>query len=145
MILANTTGNYISQIKNLLSQLPSGSYTEINFEKDLAALYSLFTVFVHVPINKHVEAFGQTYIEALAAGVPSVVTLSGIAPDFIVDDFNALVCKYESSESIGLKIEQLLNSSELINKLTQNGLNSIQKFSLEMMMNELFDLYESGK
>ncbi len=44
---------------------------------------------MHVTIGKHYEAFGQIYVEALAAGIPSVFTLTGIAPEIIEHEHNA--------------------------------------------------------
>ncbi|MBL0097760.1 MAG: glycosyltransferase [Bacteroidetes bacterium] len=72
-------------LKSQPKKLPSDSYIKIEFERDLFSLYSIFDYFIHAPIDPSVEAFGQVYIEALAAGIPSIFTLSGIAPDFIVD------------------------------------------------------------
>ena len=79
LVLANSKGEYSSQVKGLLQQLPTKNYIEIEFEENIFALYKLFDIFIHVPISPELEAFGQTYVEALAAGIPSVFTLSGIA------------------------------------------------------------------
>lgn len=100
LVLANSHGSYAREIKAMLKQLPDHSYREIRFEYNLFALYKLFDVFVHVPEYAEYEAFGQVYVEALAAGVPSVFTLSGIALEFIEDRKNALVCKYGDSSDI---------------------------------------------
>ena len=94
LVLANAKGEYVNEIKNLLSQIPQEHYTEISFEKNLSALYQTFHLYVHTPINAEVEAFGQTYIEALAAGIPSIFTLSGVASEFIEHKKNALVVDF---------------------------------------------------
>ncbi|MBK9320741.1 MAG: glycosyltransferase [Bacteroidetes bacterium] len=83
MILANAKGDMQVEINEMLNQLPENSYRTIEFERDIASLYRLFDIFVHVPVDKFAEAFGQTYVESLASGVPSVVTLSGIACEFV--------------------------------------------------------------
>jgi hypothetical protein len=63
-----------------------------------------------VPIDDTIEAFGQTYIEALISGVPSVFTLSGVASEFIENGKNALVVDYKNSEQISVAIDQILTN-----------------------------------
>jgi hypothetical protein len=42
LVLANASGDYKQHIQLMLSELPSNSYCEIEFEKDIFALYSTF-------------------------------------------------------------------------------------------------------
>ncbi|HTJ49813.1 MAG TPA: glycosyltransferase family 4 protein [Cyclobacteriaceae bacterium] len=142
LILANTNGNYKTQIKKALQFLPRNSFTEIEFENDLASLYQLFDVYVHVPIDSQSEAFGQTYIEALASGIPSVFTLSGVAPEFIVHEHNALVVSFQNSEAIYNAISRILNEPQLRSTLISNGKKSAASFSIDKMVNSLTVLYE---
>lgn len=142
LVLANATGEYRSSIKTLLQQLPASTYTEIEFEDDLAALYQLFDVFVHVPVNAMVEAFGQTYVEALAAGVPSVFTLSGIARDFIRNGENAIVVSFANVDEITEAASLLLEDPELRTRLITAGRASVkEQFSLDQMIVRLNRLY----
>jgi glycosyltransferase involved in cell wall biosynthesis len=142
LVLANATGEYAPVIKALLAGMPAGNYTEIPFEEDIAALYHAFDVFVHVPINEHIEAFGQTYVEALAAGVPSVFTLSGIAPEFIESGINALVVPFQDEEAIYRAVSQLLRDEPLRAKLIEEGRADVQqKFTLGTMISRLAVLY----
>ena len=142
LVLANANGDNKSEIQSILSELPKGSYTEIEFEQDLSALYKLFDIYVHVPIDNLVEAFGQTYVEALAAGVPSVFTLSGIAKEFIIDQENALVVDYKNSEEIADAIRQILLHDDVRLKLIKNGRSSVHQFNLNDMLNRLVTLYD---
>ncbi len=144
LVLANAQGDYTAEINSILKQLPEGSYTEIQFEDDLAALYKVFDVFVHVPIDAQAEAFGQTYVEALAAEIPSVFTLSGVAREFIVDNKNALVVNYKNPEEIFLAVKKILVDYNLRSALVINGSNSIvSKFDQQIMINKLMQIYNS--
>jgi glycosyltransferase involved in cell wall biosynthesis len=143
LILANTVGPYSKQIKSKLSSLPACSYTEIQFEPNIFALYKLMDIFVHVPINKYVEAFGQTYIEALASCVPSVFTLSGIANEFIIDRENALVVNYQDSKSIENAIEELILNEILRHDLIAAGKVSVMNYNLSDFMAKLSNLYNN--
>ena len=142
MVLANAVGPYKNEIKKLLSELPEGSYTEINFEEDIFALYKLFNVFVHVPIDKQSEAFGQVYIESMASGIPSIVSLSGIAIDYIQNNNNAIVVPFQNSLAIEKGIINLLENDKLKNDIIIRGKESVkQLFSIDSMILKLEELY----
>jgi len=141
LILCNSKGPYANEIDKLLQEIPAKNYKKIPFEEDLFKLYSLFDLYVHVPINSTIEAFGQTYVEALAAGVPSIFTLSGIAPEFVVHKNNAMVVDFENSQQIYLAMKEILESDKLKEQLKSNGLDSIKEFNLENFINRLSDLY----
>ncbi|MEO6883798.1 MAG: glycosyltransferase family 4 protein [Bacteroidia bacterium] len=142
LVLANAGGPYKNEIETLLSELPKNNYTEINFEEDIFALYQLFDIFVHAPIDEKSEAFGQVYIETMAAGVPSVVSLSGIAADYIKHNENALVVPFKNSEQIATNIIQLIENLPLKEKIIEEGKKSIKKiFSMDVMITKLEKLY----
>lgn len=142
LVVANATGDYSSEIEELLSELPESNYREILFENDIAALYQVFDFFLHTPINEHIEAFGQTYVEALAAGIPSVFTISGIAHEFIKDGKNALTVAYESSEQIHSGLIKLIREKELSESIVKYGRSSIDRFELSHMVKSLSGLYD---
>ncbi len=144
LILCGAFGVDKEYIKTCLKELPPRSYNEIPFEVDNFALYQLFDVFVHVPDNKNCEAFGQIYVESLAAGVPSVFTLSGVAPEFIIDGYNALVVDYKNSEEISQSVLRILIDESLRETLKKNGPISLSKhFELTKMINKLCVIYTS--
>jgi glycosyltransferase involved in cell wall biosynthesis len=142
LILANAKkGDYKNEIAALLSRLPEGSYHEIEFEENLFALYQLFDVYVHVPVDEELEAFGQTYVEALAAGIPSVFTLSGVAREFIKHERNALVVDYQNPGEIKNAVARLLTDKALCKQLGEAGWLDVQQFSLDKMIHKLEDFY----
>ncbi|MBI4929252.1 MAG: glycosyltransferase family 4 protein [Bacteroidetes bacterium] len=141
LILANAYGPYHNQIVQQLETIPESNYRIIPFEEDVAALYKLFDIYIHTPIDSLCEAFGQTYIEALAAGVPSVFTLSGIACEFIEHEKNALVVNFKNSNEIYKEMIRLQSDKDLANTIALNGKQFVQKFNLERMINDLEKLY----
>jgi glycosyltransferase involved in cell wall biosynthesis len=142
LVLANAKGEYKNEVKILLETIPEYSYTEIEFEADNAALFKCFDVFVHVPINTKIEAFGQIYIEALAAGIPGIFTLSGVAAEFIQDKKNALVVNFNSSDEIYNAIDELIQNEEIRKLIIENGRKDIaQLFSLSLMIEKLEKIY----
>jgi glycosyltransferase involved in cell wall biosynthesis len=142
LILANANGDYKNEIEKLLHIVPEQNYIKIPFEADIFSLYKLFDVFIHVPITNEVEAFGQTYVESLAAGVPSIFTLSGIANEFIKDRQNALVVPHQNAEAIYNAINELLDNKALTAELVSNGKKDVLfKFNLNKMILSLELLY----
>lgn len=142
LILANATGDYSREILDLLKDIDKKNYVLIGFEKEILALYRTFDVFVHVPIDREFEAFGQTYVEALAMEVPSVFTLSGVANDFIENGRNALVVPYRNSAAIQKAIETILEDKELREKIRDMGKRDvIDRFHIKKMVRELDLLY----
>ncbi len=143
LILANAFGDYEKEVHKMLEKLPKGSYTLIDFEPDSPALYRLFDIYVHTPIDDHSEAFGQTYIEAIASGLPCIFTKSGVAKEFLKEGRNALIVPFEDDSAIvdGLK---MIATGKYSNKFTLYGQEDIKaKFSLKSMMGKLEDLYLS--
>ncbi len=141
LVLANAKGTD-QALRDRIKQLPKKNYIEIVFEQDNAALFKLFDVFVHVPIDPEIEAFGQIYIEALAVGVPSVFTLSGVSREFIVNDKNAVVVDFKNEHQIYDGINKILDDETFRNKLISNGKKDIEKdFALPLFINKLEEIY----
>lgn len=142
LLLANAKGHYKSDLALLLKEIPPRNYIEIAFEEDIAALYRLFDVFVHVPITAQAEAFGYIYVEALVSKVPSVFTLSGIAHDFVEHNRNALVVGYKNSEEIYNGIVKLLTDKEFVERITTTGkADVLERFDLGHMIRGLEKIY----
>lgn len=144
LVIANAKGDFENEIKQELSVLQGNQYQLIPFEKDLFSLYSLFDVFVHVPIDQAAEAFGQVYVEALAARIPSVFTLSGISREFIIDRENAMVVPFKDVNAISNAVKEVLENDALKDQLINNGWNAVfRKFTVPAMMSALYKAYEA--
>ncbi|MDB5261003.1 MAG: hypothetical protein JWQ14_284 [Adhaeribacter sp.] len=144
LVLANAGGVRYDFIKSLLAELPENAYCEIKYENDVFALLKTFSVFVHVPIDNEIEAYGQVYIEAMAASVPMVCTLSGVANEFVVNEKNAMVVKYQDATDIYRAIKKLLDAPALVQRITENAQADIQeRFSKEMMISKLSQAFSN--
>ena len=142
--MANAWGPDSEMVKKLLSEIPSDRYVEIKYEEDVYALFKLFNVFVHTPIEAHYESFGQVYIEALIAGVPSVCTKSGIALEYAKHKENAYLVDHQNEEQIVEGIKELLENIPLQQKIRTNGRKIVESsFDVKRMMNSFEELYLS--
>ena len=73
-------------------------------------------LFVH---PSYVESFGIVVTEALALGVPCVVTKSTGVQDFLRDGENALLTE-QNPESLAEKVNQIMEDRELYSKIKDN-------------------------
>jgi glycosyltransferase involved in cell wall biosynthesis len=144
-IAGNSNLIAIRDIKNISEiELPNKSSVkpEIKFENDSPALFKSFTYFVHTPVDALCEAYGQIYVESLAAGIPSVFTLSGVANEFIKNNFNALVVDYKNPDEIYNALVTLTSDVQLADNIKINGYNSvINEFSFDKFIQKTEELY----
>jgi glycosyltransferase involved in cell wall biosynthesis len=142
LVLANARGKHAGPIRQLLRTLPADRYREICFEDDMAALYKTFNVFVHAPIHPSFEAFGQVYVEAMAAGVPCVATRAGIACEFLADGENAITVEPNCPDQIHAGVVRVLESQALRSLLTTNARHLVEeRYGLDKMLRALEALY----
>ncbi|MEM7585348.1 MAG: glycosyltransferase family 4 protein [Acidobacteriota bacterium] len=141
LMLFYASGPYRETIEGLLESIPEERYIMVEFEPDLFALYHLFDLYVHVPIGPDQESFGLTFIEALAAGVPSIFTRSGVGPEFLIHRENAWLVDYESSDQIYQGMLALLGDEELREELVKSGIESVRRFDYRRMVRELENFY----
>jgi glycosyltransferase involved in cell wall biosynthesis len=141
LVLANAIGPFHEQLKLLLQSIPTDRVVMIPFEADVVALYHSFDLYVHTPVDPICEAFGQTYVEALATGVPSIFTLSGIAAEFVEHEKNAWVVPFRDTEAISKALERLWIDKGFRTRLAEEGKRSVERFELKPTMARLEALY----
>jgi glycosyltransferase involved in cell wall biosynthesis len=142
LFLANARGDYAAEIKEMLKEIPATNYREVDYEADVPAMYALFDVFVHVPVNDHAEAFGQTYVEALLAKRTCIFTLSGIAAEFVADGINALVVPYCDSDTIYEKLKWVLEHTQSGSQMASKGFDDASRlFGIEVLLTKTLAVY----
>lgn len=144
LFLLNASGDYENEINALLAQLNTNNYRKIVFEPNISSAYKVMDLCVHAPIDEHSEAFGQVYIEALAAGVPLVATQSGIANNILVHQQNSWLVPHQDADAIKEGIIAILEKPDVKRQLIKNGLETVKSFSLQNMINQLTHLYENA-
>jgi glycosyltransferase involved in cell wall biosynthesis len=144
LLLAPARGTYQAQLAPIIARIPPRNRREIAFEDDVFALYKLFDVFVHAPTGVAMEGFGQVYIEAMAAGVPSVITRAGIADEMTRDRDNAVVVPYRDADAIYRGLRDVLEDDELRETIMRNGRRDARAFTARAMIEGLEAIYESA-
>ncbi|MFH1328595.1 MAG: glycosyltransferase family 4 protein [Candidatus Bathyarchaeota archaeon] len=86
------------------------------------------------------EPFGIALLEAWATGRPVVTTdVGGLGEN--IDNFINGVKVYTNSDSVAWGINYLLNSPDLMKKLSEEGIKKVKEFSKEKTIGRLVDIY----
>ena len=92
---------------------------------DIPKYLKISDIFIRPSLS---EGFGNSFIEAMAAGIPVIATPVGGIVDFIFDpDRNpdkeptGLFCEVQNPESIAKQVKVLLEDKELKNKIVNNA------------------------
>jgi glycosyltransferase involved in cell wall biosynthesis len=107
---------------------------------DLPKILKASDIFIRPSLT---EGLGNSFLEAMAAGLPIIGTLAGGIKDFLIDGRTGLVCEPKNSASIVLAVEKLMalagNQRESIK---QNSLNLIrEKYDWNIIAKKMSELF----
>ena len=131
LVLANAVGPHGPVLRSALASLPPDSYREVAFEPDAGALYRSFDMLLHLPVTRTYEGWGQTYVEAPAAGVPMVCTRSGIATEHHQDGRHCLFVPYCDPAATLVAMRRIIDDSGLRDRLVANGVEVTERFAFD--------------
>lgn len=98
-------------------------------QEQTLAHYLLFDIKV---LASNMEGLSQALLEAMALGVPVIATNASGNPDLIRDGENGLLFEEHNPRQLAAKIEALLDSPALCQKLAENGRRTaLEEFSIE--------------
>lgn len=83
--------------------------------KELPALLQISDVFVRPSI---IEGFGNSFVEAFAAGIPVVATPVGGIPDFLTDSETGVFCRVRDPQSVAEAVRRYLDDPALVAHVT---------------------------
>jgi glycosyltransferase involved in cell wall biosynthesis len=106
--------------------------------KDLGIVYSLATIFC---FPSHAESFGLPPLEAMASGVPIVVSNTTSLPEICGEAGNYV--NPDRPEEIAVAIDNLLSNEELYRAKKQLGLKQAKGFTWERAARIIIDCIES--
>jgi len=130
-------------VRTILSEINSDLYTLDTEKADIPSFLQNLSAFVHVPNGSEDEAFGLVYIEALASGVPSIFTISGILNELENPNKYSHIVGYRSSEEIYSNLKSILKTGYKPKDAIPNIW--LDQFSLEQMSIKYADLLLDGR
>jgi glycosyltransferase involved in cell wall biosynthesis len=96
-----------------------------------------------VSMSKEAEGFGLPAVEAMACGVPTVLSSISSYMSFDENADYSLFVKHSDPESLADAIAEIFNNRPLREKLVGRGLNVAAKFTRENVLNRLNRSFES--
>ncbi len=92
--------------------------------KDMPKYLQIADIFIRPSLS---EGLGNSFLEAMSAGLPIIGTPVGGILDFLVDRETGLFCEVANPKSIVEKVTALMTDIELRNKIIKNGKELVQK------------------
>lgn len=135
-------GNEEENLKKLAKNLKLENQIKflgrVSYE-NIAKHYQEADIFVLPSLN---EGMSNTMLEALASGLPLVVTDTGGTKELVVDGGNGFIIKMENSDDIAKKIETFLKDKELTRKMGENSRRKAEEMSWKSVAEKYFEIYK---
>ncbi len=134
---------YLNKLKSLVTSLGverSVIFTGRVTSRRLVDVYRSADVFV---LPSELEAFGIVVIEAMASGVPVIVSNCGGMKDIVKDGSNGLIFDVGDARQLAEKIRLLISDNKLRAKLVKSGKETVmENYTIEKVVDKLEELYE---
>ncbi len=92
--------------------------------KDIPLYLSISHVFIRPSLS---EGFGNSFIEAMASGIPVVATKVGGIVDFLIDNQTGFFCEVKNPKSIADKVNLILSNSDLRSEVIENAKKMVKE------------------
>jgi glycosyltransferase involved in cell wall biosynthesis len=135
-------GSYLAQLKDRLSAEASGKVAFLGFipRPELVDLYYNADVFAFASIWN--EGFGIPPVEAMAAGVPVVVTCSGAMPEIVRNQQTGFVVRKNDPHALAVSILKLLRDDDLREKMGRTARSWVhQNFTWDRVAEKMHKCY----
>lgn len=121
------TGELENQLKDLAAHLNvSDRVIFLGFveHKDLPKYLKISEIFVRPSIS---EGLGNSFIEAMAAGIPVIATPVGGIPDFLTDNKTGFFCEVKSPKDIADAVKKIMYQSKTRQDVIENAKELVTK------------------
>ncbi len=119
--------NYRKQFDQFIEESGAGEYIDAHFngagEDEFVEILKSSSIFV---FPNNVKIWGMTIFEAMAAGLPVIVSRATSAADFLHDGENALLVNPLHPEEIAEKVKKLSEDREFSRRLAESGQNYVK-------------------
>lgn len=113
--------------------------------EELKTIYASSDVFVAPSITAKdgdKEGFGLVILEAMASGLPVVASNSGGIPEVITEGKDGFLTEEKDSNDIAVKINKILNDTQMYERMTQNAQNTAQKYDYQVIAEKYAKIIE---
>lgn len=111
----------------------------VGYRNDIKEMYQMADCFVMPSFR---EGLSRSIMEAMASGLPCIVSKIRGNVDLIEKDKNGFLCETTNASEYAEKITILANNAELCKKMSSNNLLKIKKFSKKTIIRETYQIYD---
>jgi len=133
-------GPYAAHLHALASEDPRIVFTGLQTGDKLARLYASADVFVS---PSETETFGNTVMEAQAAGIPVIVANRGAACENVVSGKTGLVVDARQPDQLATAMRLLIENPEIRRSMGQAAREFAQQYSMENALAGTLETYQS--
>ena len=143
VLVFGSKGSYYDTAMKQISEMNIGDIVQYKgFVPDPVALFKLFNIHLHVPVNKYIENGGINIIEGMITGVPQILTKSGYAWQSAEHMKNSYVVDYENAPAIADAIEYMRDHKDEAAILGRNAkIDAIATYGLKTKVDNHLSLY----
>ena len=106
------------------------------------AFFDTADIFIF-PTYYHNECFPLVLLEAMQHSLPIITTNEGGISEIVKDGVNGLICEKKEAQSLASKIERMISSQELRNKMGKYGKKMYEEqFTLEVFEKRICNVLE---
>jgi len=136
-------GNVDIGMKRILNKY-DGFYRHIGFvpNSELYKYYSQGSIFVLPSLE---ESFGRVIIEAMACGLPAIVTTNTAAGDVVRENVDGFVIPIRDVNALKEKILYLYENPAICSQMGENAMRRVRdEFTLDAFADRMIDAFKSG-
>ena len=134
-------GDLRQHLQSSIDRLASSDKIKLlGYRDDVADLYKVADIFV---FSSYQEGLPVAVMEAMASGLPCVVSKIRGNTDLIEDTKGGFLCNPQDVSEFSDKLNVLVSDAELREKMGRNNFAAVQKFGIETVINEMRKIYDA--
>ena len=112
-------------------------------DSELKKFYQTHDAFI---FGNHLQTWGLAVFEAMASGIPVIVSRTSGASEVLVDRKNAILVNPKSPEEIKSAILELISNPDFYSKISSEGRKFVEEnISWKKYAQEMFEVFRSAK
>ena len=136
---------YVNKLKKIGLNMNISWVDPIYDSEKLAEQIRKGDIFCYPSVASQGETFGVAPLEAMALGIPVIVSNLECFKDFVSDYENAITFDHNSKnavEELAYKIKNIIDSPELFDKLSREGSSVAKRFSIDEISKVYYRKFE---
>ena len=125
-------------------------YVKVNNLKDkvifkgyIKDVYKELLKFDILALSSRYEGTPYVIFEAMALNIPVVTTDVGGIGNVLTDGYDALICPYDSPDSLVKSLEKMIIDKQLRENIIESAAETIRKYTISKMTSKVAELYKT--